>query len=221
MPTDRRTSQDTPWNVQERAELVRALTEAGPGAPTLCEGWRTEHLAAHVLLRDRRPWSATPGGIDALAARSRTPEGFAALVADVAEAPPLWAPGRWAGELVNVLELRVHTDDVLLAGPDPTSGRRELSDAHRDALWRQLRLGARLLYARAPVGVVLVVPDGPRAAVRKPPARGGHGTVVVRGQVEELVLHAFGRGASARVVVEGYDEDVAALAERFPGPSSV
>ena len=31
-----------------RAALVEALIAAGPGMPTLCEGWRTEHLAAHV-----------------------------------------------------------------------------------------------------------------------------------------------------------------------------
>ena len=38
-----------------RAALVEALTAAGPGMPTLCAGWRTEHLAAHLALRDSSP----------------------------------------------------------------------------------------------------------------------------------------------------------------------
>ena len=40
---------------RERTDLVAALREAGPGAATLCEGWSTEHLAAHVVLRESSP----------------------------------------------------------------------------------------------------------------------------------------------------------------------
>jgi len=39
----------------------------------------------------------------------------------------------------------------------------------------------------------------------------------VRGAVGELLLHAFGRGAAAQVVVEGQPADVAALAQVLPG----
>ena len=38
-----------------RAALVEALLAAGPGSPTLCPDWRTEHLAAHIVLRERSP----------------------------------------------------------------------------------------------------------------------------------------------------------------------
>ena len=44
----------------ERSSLCDALIQAGPGAPTLCEGWLTRDLAAHVFVRERRPL-AMPG----------------------------------------------------------------------------------------------------------------------------------------------------------------
>ncbi len=44
----------------DRAALAAELEAAGPDAPTLCEGWTTRHLAAHVVLRESRP-DATPG----------------------------------------------------------------------------------------------------------------------------------------------------------------
>ena len=39
----------------ERERFCDALELAGPVAPTLCEGWLTRDLAAHVVLRERRP----------------------------------------------------------------------------------------------------------------------------------------------------------------------
>src|SRR5260370_5678483 len=42
----------------ERAALCALLKETGPDAPTLCEGWRTSDLAAHLVLRERRPDAA-------------------------------------------------------------------------------------------------------------------------------------------------------------------
>src|SRR5262245_36890414 len=42
----------------ERAALCALLDKTGPGAPTLCEGWRTRDLAAHLVIRERRPDAA-------------------------------------------------------------------------------------------------------------------------------------------------------------------
>ena len=39
----------------ERQVLCDLLSEVGPDARTLCAGWRTRHLAAHLVLRERRP----------------------------------------------------------------------------------------------------------------------------------------------------------------------
>ena len=46
--------------VHERRALADLLGELGPDAPTCCEGWTTAHLAAHLVVRDRRP-DAMPG----------------------------------------------------------------------------------------------------------------------------------------------------------------
>src|SRR4051812_45020481 len=44
----------------ERRALAGLLSPLGPGAPTLCEGWATAHLAAHLVVREPRP-DALPG----------------------------------------------------------------------------------------------------------------------------------------------------------------
>lgn len=203
------------WNATERADIARILTEAGPGAPTLCAGWQTQHLAAHLVLRDRTPWRMSPGSLEALAASSSHPAGYAALVAQVAEGPGRLAPGYWFAEQMNLLELFVHTEDVRRANPggdrpatvDPEQAR---------AMWKQFSMFSRLLLRPAPVGVVLVVQDGPRVVARRP--RSGHGPVVVTGELADVILFAFGRGAATGVSFQGDAADVAALVARFPGP---
>ncbi len=45
---------------QERAALVETILAAGPEAPTLCEGWTTRDLAAHLVIREYR-LDAAPG----------------------------------------------------------------------------------------------------------------------------------------------------------------
>lgn len=204
------------WSATERADIAQTLLAAGPGAPTLCAGWQTQHLAAHLVLRDRTPWRMSPGRLEALAASSADPDGYAALVAQVAEGPGRLTPGYWFSEQMNLLELFVHSEDVRRAGPG-ASRSTEIDPAYATALWKQFRLFSRLLLRPAPVGVVLVVSDGPRTVARKP--RSGSGTVVVTGDLADVILFAFGRGASTELTVQGDEADVRALVSRFPGPS--
>ncbi|MCC2308180.1 TIGR03085 family metal-binding protein [Cellulomonas chengniuliangii] len=212
----------TSWHALERADLVRSLSEAGPDAPTLCEGWRGRHLAAHVVLRERSLLVPVGGGrlaersdqaIEDAAARAATADGFDALVAQIAEGPRRWHPLSWAAELANVLEFFVHTEDVRRGAGQIEP--RALDPERVEALWGHLLRMAPLAYRRAGAGVVLVRPDGVRRAVRRP--TGDQGAVVVRGEVGELVLHAFGRGARADVAVEGDPLSVEALQGAFPG----
>lgn len=205
----------TSWNELERAHLAQALAVAGPGAPTLCEGWRTEHLAAHVVLRERKPWAVRGATFDRTVTEATDRAAYDSLVTSFASTPPVWSPARWGGEPMNLVEYYVHLQDVVRAGPADGT-RLDPEPAHERALWSQLRLAARLMYRSAPVGVVLAVAGGPRAVARKP--RSGSGSVVVTGRAGELVLHAFGRGAVADVTFEGAPQDVDALAERFPAP---
>lgn len=207
----------------DRAHLVDALEAAGPDAPTLCEGWLTRHLAAHVTLRESSPLEgarvALPvlqgpaeRSLESLAERSADPDGWARLLARVAAGPRGISPLAWGGDKANLLELVTHTEDVRRgAGP---AGPLERSPEHEDAIFDQLRLAARLFYRRSEVGIVLVVPGGRRARVRRP--RDGARTVVVRGSVVDLLLHASGRGEAADVEVEGAAAEVAALATTHP-----
>ena len=207
----------TSWNELERAHLAQALTLAGPGAPTLCEGWRTEHLAAHVLLRERKPWAVRGGTFERTASAASARPTFDALVTTFAGEPAVWSPARWAGEQMNLLEYYVHLQDVVRAGP--ADGPRLVPEpAHERALWGHFRLFARMLYRPAAVGVVLAPVDGSRTVVRRP--RSGAGSVVISGRPSELVLHGFGRGAVADVALDGSAQDVAALSARFPAPTA-
>jgi uncharacterized protein (TIGR03083 family) len=46
------------YSRDERLALCTLLDKTGPDAPTLCEGWNTGDLAAHLVLRERRPDAA-------------------------------------------------------------------------------------------------------------------------------------------------------------------
>ncbi|MFE3703838.1 maleylpyruvate isomerase family mycothiol-dependent enzyme, partial [Nocardia tengchongensis] len=43
---------------RERQALVEAMAAAGPDAPTLCGEWTARDLAAHLVVRERRPDAA-------------------------------------------------------------------------------------------------------------------------------------------------------------------
>lgn len=212
-----------PWHTIEREQLAEALSAVAPDAPTLCEGWQARHLAAHVVLREHSPVVglalAVPplsgraeSAIDRLADESRAPGDYAQLVDRVAAGPSRLHPIAWAPELMNLLELFVHTEDVRRgAGP---VGPRTLDPEQTEALWVALvrQGGGRLRHV--PVGVVLVRPDGVRHVQHR--ARDGYGSVVVRGAVSELALYLFGRGAAAHVDLQGAADDLSELERVLP-----
>lgn len=211
------------WHEVGRAGLADALRAVPPDAPTLCEGWQARHLAAHVVLREHSLTVGAGLAVPALAARAEdaiarladmaaTEGGYRDLVARVATPPPAWHPMSWAGDLANVVEFFVHTEDVRRGGgPTPP---RTLDPGLVDVLWRHLVGAGGLRLRRSRVGVVLVRDDGVRRHLRR--ARDGFGTVVVSGTVGELVLFAFGRGAAADVTLRGDAQDVETLTERLP-----
>ena len=53
-----------------RTNLAAVLEAAGPDRPTLCEGWRTSDLLAHLLLRETRPDVAAGIVLPPLASRT-------------------------------------------------------------------------------------------------------------------------------------------------------
>ncbi len=196
----------------ERAVLADALAAAGPDAPTLCEGWTTRDLAAHLVARERRPDSALGLVLRPLSGWSeRVRRGIAGrpyvdLVRDVREGPPRTSPFALPGvdAAANLAEHFVHAEDVLRAPAGATP--REVPAPLQDALWSVLTARGRLLLRASPVGVRLATPDGRQHTVvpREP-------VVTLRGEPAELVLFAYGRTAQARVALEGPPEAVAAL----------
>ena len=198
---------------RERQQFADALLEAGPDAPTLCEGWTTRDLAAHVVVRDRRP-DALPGVVvSALSGYTEKVRARVArrdwdrLVDQVRSGPQVWAPTRVprVDRLVNTTEFFVHQEDVRRARPGWTA--RPLDEDLADDLDAALRRSAKLFARKAPAGITLE-PDGGRARIV---ANDGDPMVIVRGPIGELVLWMFGRQANARVEYEGPTEAVETL----------
>lgn len=189
----------------ERARLCDELTAAGPSAPTLCEGWLTRDLAAHVFVRERRPLAGPGillGGVFARlnAASMRAAlrrYGFSGLVAATRSGPPLlWRP---FDEALNLVEFFVHTEDVRRAAPDWEPR----DDPRLDvALWATLARGSRLWTRKVRgIGLELERSDGGRIVARR-----GEPRAVLSGGAQELVLYLFGRTGAARVTLSGPEE---------------
>jgi uncharacterized protein (TIGR03085 family) len=194
---------------QERRQLADLLERIGPDAPTLCAGWTTADLAAHLVLRERRPDAAVGIAVPVLAGYTervqqaiRDAHPWPVLVDQVRSGPP--TPLRPLDRLVNVVEYFVHHEDVRRAVPDwePRS-----PDATRDAtLWRRLSTLAPVLFRRFAGGLVLQAPG--YGTIRRHPARTA---VTVSGSPGELVLVGFGRLGHARVELDGPAGTIEAL----------
>lgn len=193
----------------ERAALCDFFTEVGPDQPTLCEGWETRDLAAHLVVREHR-LDAAPGILLKPFAghTKRVQDGYARrpwaeLVDLVRGGPPVWWPTRipTVDNLVNSVEFFIHHEDAR-RGQDGWEPRKP--DTERDAvLWAGLRRAGRMTLRRTPVGLILARPDGGEIVVNRGPS-----TVTITGEPGELLLFAFGRDA---VRVE-FDGDQAAIA---------
>lgn len=186
----------------ERQGIVETMQRAGPDAPTLCAGWTVRDLAAHLVLRERRP-DAAPGilvpplaGYTARVQEHLAGKGLGELAEAIRIGPPRYSPVYWLDEKVNLVEYIVHHEDVRRAQPgwEP----RAIPAHVRRALWKSAGMLGRRAYSSAPCPVVLAAPDGAEVRVT-----GGDGpAVTLRGEPAELLLHAFGRDA-VRIQADG------------------
>ena len=204
----------------ERTALCDRFEETGPDAPTLCEGWRTADLAAHLVLRERRPDAAAGllGGPLASHTRrvneslaSRVP--FPHLVDLIRGGPPPLSLYRIPGmdARLNLVEFFVHHEDIR-RGADGWQPR-ELKDGLTDALWQRLQR-SKLLFRRSPVGVELARDDltaGTGERQVRMTARARTPVVTVTGHPAELMMWALGRTGAARVRLDGNAEAVRQL----------
>jgi uncharacterized protein (TIGR03085 family) len=200
---------------RERAALVDTLRSVGPDAPTLCEGWNTRDMAAHLVIRERRP-DAAPGILIPLFAghtakvQNRVAErsDWNTLLDKVASGPPLYSPLKPLDPIANVAEMFIHHEDVRRARPDWRP--RELEPALVSALGRTLPLMGRLTMAKVPGRVALRTTGGKTLLTT------GRGpAVTVTGPPEELLLFCVGR--QARVEFDGDAAAVEAVRDASKG----
>ncbi|MFE4453940.1 TIGR03085 family metal-binding protein [Streptomyces sp. NPDC056796] len=197
---------------RERLLLADLLEAAGPEAQTLCDGWKTRDLAAHVVVRERRADAAGGIVLGALKNRlERVQAEFAAkpyeeLIQLIRTGPPRMSPFglKQLDEAANTVEFYIHAEDVRRAQPDWSQ--RELDPVFADVLWSRTEKTARMLGRRSPVGVVLRRPDGRTAVAHK-----GTPVVTVTGEPGELLLFAAGRQDAARVELDGDKDALARL----------
>lgn len=214
------------YSQDERRALCALLDEKGPDAPTLCEGWTTLDLAAHLVLREHRPDAGMGVLGGPLAGYTAHVQGkiagrvpYARLVQIIRDGPPRFSlfalPG--VDERANLAEYFVHHEDVRRAGPgwEP----RELAPELTEQLWQRLR-ATRLVLRKVPVGVEFARSDvhaddgadgGPRQL--RITIRNGTPVVTVVGDPAELTLWALGRTTVARVRLDGAATPVQTLTE--------
>jgi uncharacterized protein (TIGR03085 family) len=201
----------------ERAALCDLFEEVGPAAPTLCDGWDTHHLVAHLRGREsRNPLRSLVAAVPKLGDRSVDDivarHTYAELVDEVRSGPPsptLYSVARLE-PLLNGLEYFIHHEDVrrASAGWEP----RALPSWAEDQIWARTIGIAKLTSRRSPTGVILERSDtGASARVSKGVA------VTIRGLPSELALYLSGRRASSRAEVLGSAADVAAYTAHVAG----
>jgi uncharacterized protein (TIGR03085 family) len=184
----------------ERSAIADLMEALGPDAPTLCDGWTTRDLAAHLIVRGTRADAAGGILIPALAGYlQRVQDKVAAepwpTILDRLRRRPWWAVTP-LDELVNRVEYYVHHEDVrrAQAGWEP----RALPAGLTAGLWARVRTQARLALRRTPA-TVTVTGHGHGAVTA---GRGGAG-VDLAGDPQELMLFLLGRQAHARVDLAG------------------
>ena len=198
---------------QERTTLCDLLVERGPDAPTLCEGWSTADLAAHLVVRERRPdsgpglvWPPLAGYTDKVrtAVRDRTP--FEKLVETVRRGPPLLL--RPFDGPMNTVEFFIHVEDVRRAqdGWEPRPIPPELADA----LWA--RVGPGGMAKKVPATIVITSPG------RAEKDRGTGPRLTLAGDPGELTMFGSGRQGAAKVEISG---DAALAAQLRTAPLGV
>ena len=197
---------------RQRAALAHLLDELGPFAPTKCEGWRTQELAAHLYIREHRPLALPGIGSKRFSEQTRRIQvealhtlGYPALVQAIRS--PGWVM-RPLDRLVNTSELFIHHEDVLRANDRHQS----LTAAEQQELWpiaavlgrrTQFRFGHQIRVTRSDTGAQAVWGTGARV-------------LHLVGLPSELLLHLSGRDGDVTVTgepadVERWDKAISSL----------
>lgn len=186
---------------RERSALVETMRATGPDAPTLCEGWTTRDLAAHLVVREARPDAAAGVIVPALASRleelrlRETERSWDDLLERIAAGVPWYSPLRYADRVANAAEYLVHHEDVRRADGEWTT--REFDAEDLDRIWALGTTVARTFLRRVAARVDLRTPSEIRLTKRGAVSTGAAlaPMVSVTAHPVELLLWAFGRDA--------------------------
>ena len=195
----------------ERNNLADLLLASGPDAPTLCAGWTTRDLAAHLVIREARPDAAAGIVIAPLAnwtskvQAENAARPYEELVAQFRQGPPRWSPFSIASvdAAANITEFVVHGEDVRRAQPDWAA--RSIDAELNDVLWARLPNMSRLLLRSLSMGITIERSDTDAAPAA---IKTGSPVLSLTGTPLDLMLILHGRS----VVDVRIDGDATAVA---------
>jgi uncharacterized protein (TIGR03085 family) len=183
---------------QERQTICDLFVEHGPDAPTLCEGWVSRDLAAHLVVRERRPdsgpglvWPPLAGYTETVRRAARDRMTWDELIETVRRGPP-WLLRPFDGPM-NTIEFFIHVEDVRRAqdGWEP----RAISPALADALWA--RVGPGGMTKRVPATIVITSPG-------RAEKRSGTGPLLtLAADPGDLTMFTAGRQVASKVEIIG------------------
>lgn len=188
---------------RERLALVETMRATGPEAPTLCDGWTTRDLAAHLVVREWRPDAAAGVVVPVFAARMEelrlreSERPWDELLETIAGGAPWYSPLRYADRLANAAEYLVHHEDVRRADGEWTPREFDLEDL--DRIWSLGTTVAKTFLRRVAARVDIRTPPGLRLTKAGAVSTGAAlaPLVSVTAHPVELLLWAFGREAVA------------------------
>lgn len=193
---------------RERRALCDTLDAVGPDAPTMCEGWDAHDLAAHLVVRERDPWTAPViicGVLNGVIHRMTLGEkarGFGQVVGRLRNGPPWLFRATPAIARLNAVEDWIHHEDVRRA--QPGWERRAMGPEMDDVLWRGVGAAGKVAAARLHgVALELVAPGDRRRTLG-----GDRNVVEVHGEPGEILRYVTGRTTSADVDLRGTDADL-------------
>jgi uncharacterized protein (TIGR03085 family) len=201
----------TDYARSERRQLADLLLEVGPDVPTVCVGWTTRDLAAHLVVRERRPDAMIGALIPPLAGHgehvrlAKAAQPYTEIIHEI-RTPPWWSPvsNPLVDSLSNTVEFFIHHEDVRRAAPGFT--RRELDPGEQKAIWNAAKLTARLALRK--VGFAVLVESPGHGSVR---IGDGEPRATITGDPGELALFSSGRQRVAEVDVTGDPDAVEKL----------
>jgi uncharacterized protein (TIGR03085 family) len=187
----------------ERRQLADLLHQVGPDQPTVNTGWTTRDLAAHLVVRDRRPDAMLGMLIPPLAGHgehirlAKAAQPYSEIIQEV-RTPPWWSPvsNPLVDELSNTVEFFIHHEDVRRATPGFTP--RQLEGGEQKALWKATKLTGRLALRKLGFPVLVEAPGFGTLRIGD-----GEPQVTLTGDPGELALFLSGRQRVAVVEATG------------------